>query len=122
MLNIGDSQRHSIDSSSPVTVIDTVRSLPAMDCLDLFRNSCLANAHPIRTFMSCGILHQAGARWQCACLDKGWGAGSLASFGLCRAISVLESEMTIPVALMVPCHIDMFYPRVGIATLELVNN
>jgi hypothetical protein len=25
-----------------------------------------------------------------------------------------------PVALMVPCYIDMFYPRVGIATLELL--
>jgi len=24
------------------------------------------------------------------------------------------------VALMVPCYIDMFYPRVGIATLELL--
>jgi hypothetical protein len=25
------------------------------------------------------------------------------------------------VALMVPCYIDMFYPRVGIATLELLH-
>jgi Fe-S oxidoreductase len=24
------------------------------------------------------------------------------------------------VGLMIPCHIDMFYPRVGIATLELL--
>jgi hypothetical protein len=28
--------------------------------------------------------------------------------------------MTIPAALMVPCYIDMFYPHVGIATLELL--
>jgi L-lactate dehydrogenase complex protein LldE len=28
--------------------------------------------------------------------------------------------MTIQVALMVPCYIDMFYPHVGIATLELL--
>src|ERR1700734_4031407 len=27
--------------------------------------------------------------------------------------------MTMQVALMVPCYIDMFYPHVGIATLEL---
>ena len=28
--------------------------------------------------------------------------------------------MTMPVALMVPCYIDMFYPHVGIASLELL--
>jgi L-lactate dehydrogenase complex protein LldE len=28
--------------------------------------------------------------------------------------------MTMPVALMVPCYIDMLYPHVGIATLELL--
>jgi len=28
-------------------------------------------------------------------------------------------EMKMQAALMVPCHIDTFYPRVGIATLEL---
>jgi L-lactate dehydrogenase complex protein LldE len=28
--------------------------------------------------------------------------------------------MTMPVALMVPCYIDTLYPRVGIATLELL--
>jgi len=32
----------------------------------------------------------------------------------------LESEMTMQAALMVPCYIDMFYPHVGIATLELL--
>jgi len=28
--------------------------------------------------------------------------------------------MTMQVALMVPCYVDMFYPRIGIATLELL--
>src|ERR1700678_4486457 len=49
-----------------------------------------------------------------------WHAGTPASFRLCRAISVLQGEMTMQVALMVPCYIDMFYPHVGVATLELL--
>jgi hypothetical protein len=41
-------------------------------------------------------------------------------FRSARAISALEGEITMQAALMIPCYIDMFYPRVGIATLELL--
>ena len=40
--------------------------------------------------------------------------------GPVRAILDSLGEMTMQVALMVPCYIDMFYPHVGIATLELL--
>jgi Fe-S oxidoreductase len=52
--------------------------------------------------------------------SSGWHAGTSASFGLYRAISVFQVEMKMQVALMVPYYIDMFYPHVGIATLELL--
>jgi L-lactate dehydrogenase complex protein LldE len=40
--------------------------------------------------------------------------------GSARAISALEGEVTMQAALMIPCYIDLFYPRIGIATLELL--
>jgi Fe-S oxidoreductase len=55
-----------------------------------------------------------------AYIRNGMLAERLQDSGSVRAIRDSQGEMTMQVALMVPCYVHVVYPHVGIATLELL--